>query len=264
MSKTATEPEIVKREIGEHVEVACHFEQSTVKELGDGVFEAIITTSEVDRHNENIETDGIDTENWEKNSPAVLYGHDYWDRLPIGKGLSLTRYKNKLKSKFQLAIEEYDFADTVARLIKGGYLTAVSIGGIVKEWSDDYRTIIKMEMVEFSVVPIPANRSALITGKSLQDMTGKSLSDIRREYRDLSHKYMLDKLKGVPHDEVSSAIKVLKNLIATLEESHKATSSADAEPETVKRIKRIRVMDSAKAVNKESERVIRILKLKKP
>jgi HK97 family phage prohead protease len=262
MTKTA-EGEIIKREIGEHVEIACHFEPDSVKALEDGVFEATITTSEVDRHGEVIVTEGINTDNWEKNSPTVLYGHDYYTRLPIGKGLSLKRFKNKLTAKFQIATKEYDFAATIAELIKGGYLTAVSIGGIVKEWSADYMKIMQMEMVEFSVVPIPANASAIITSKSLEDATGKTPEQIRREFQAFTKALMVDKLKAMGDDELTKSVKVLESLLATLKESIDANSSAgDDEPETVHKIKKLRMRESAIGINKESERTIRLLKLK--
>lgn len=253
--------EIIKREVGERVDIACHFEPDSVKALEDGVFEAIVTTSETDRHNESIATEGIDTDNWEKNSPTVLYGHDYFG-LPIGKGISLKRTKNKLTSKFQLAIEEYDLAATIAKLIKGGYLTAVSIGGIVREWSEDYKTILKMEMVEFSVVPIPANRSAIITGKSFEDISGKTREQFRKELDALVKKHMLDKFKGMGNDELTTSVRVLKTLLATLEESVEANfSEGQGEPQEVHRIRKIRIRESAVAVSKESERVIRLIKL---
>lgn len=252
---------IVKRDIGERVDIACQFLPDTVKDLGDDVFEATITTSEVDRHNESIATEGIDTDNWEKNSPTVLYGHDYYS-FPIGKGISLKRFKNKLTAKFQLATEEYPFAATAAALIKGGYLTAVSIGGIVKEWSEDYKTILKMEMVEFSVVAIPANRGALITGKSLEELTGKTIAQVRAEFSDLVHKSMVDKTKHMGDDEITKSIEVLGTLLAILKESASANSSAGNETDVVKRIKRVRLRESAAAVNRESERIIRIIKLK--
>ena len=80
-----------------------------------------------------------------------------------------------------MSVEEYPFAATVAALIKGGYLNATSIGGIVRQWSDDYKTIQEMEMLEFSVVPVPANQEALMTSRSLKEMTGKDIETIRAE-----------------------------------------------------------------------------------
>lgn len=254
-------PDAQKRQVGERVKLNLNITKDTTTDLGDGIFEAIITTSGTDRHNENIVTSGIDTKRYLDN-PVVLYGHDYFG-LPIGKTLKLTEMKNKIKAKFQLAYEEYDFAQTVGAMIKGGYLNAVSIGGIVKKWSDDWKTIEEMEMLEFSIVSIPANGEAMITARSFEEATGKSLEKVQAEYEEFAHGDMLDKLKHMGNDDISSAIKVLESLTATLKESYDATSSVgEAEPEAVKRIKRIRLMDTAKSVNKESERVIRLIKLK--
>lgn len=258
MTKQASESEIIKREVGERVDLVCSLDPATVKDLGDGVFEATITTPEIDRQNEQIDTTGIDASTWEKTGMPVLYGHDYLG-LPIGKGLSFKMFKTKMTSRFQLAVEEYPFAATVAAMIKGGYLNAVSIGGLVREWSDDYRQVLKLEMVEFSVVPIPANPSALITTRSLEKITGKSVEDIREEYADFSHKIFVDKLAGMPEDELKDAVKTLKSLTARLEESATDLSLADDKNKTVK--KRY-VLKDAKAAAEQSQRVIRIIKIK--
>jgi len=161
-----------------------------------------------------------------------------------------------------MAVDEYPFAKTVYDLVKGGYLNAVSIGGIVKQWSSDFMTIEQMEMVEFSIVPVPANPQAMITGRSLEQATGKDIKTIKAEFQQFSHDVFIDKVKDMSDDELNQAIKSLKKLIAVLEESAKATSSAgDTEP-TIRKIKKVRLVNSAKAVNQESERVIRILKIK--
>lgn len=258
MSEQTTE--IIKREVGEHVNVVMSLEPASTKELADGVFETVVTTSVIDRQGESITTQGITTDTWMKN-PVVLYGHDY-QGLPIGKGLSISQTKNKMKSKFQLAVEEYPFAATVAALIKGGYLNAVSIGGIVRKWSEDYRVIEELEMVEFSIVPVPANPDALITSRSLEEATGKSMAVIKREFQEFTHKSMLDSVSGMGDDEVNGAIKVLEGLVATLKESAKAASIEGETKVEVKRIGRITLRDSAKAVATQSQRVIKTIKLK--
>jgi ribosomal protein L29 len=143
-------------------------------------------------------------------------------------------------------------------MIKGGYLNSVSIGGIVKEWSQDYRTILVMEMVEFSVVPIPANASALITSRTLEEVTGKSIDTIKHEFQDFSREILLDKVKSMSDDELNDAIKVLKNLIARLEETSSTTSLTDAkDAKTVKRF----ILKEAQAVATQSQQVIRTIKL---
>ena len=249
--------DLTKRQVGEKVKLTLGFDSASTKDLGAGVLEAIITTNSVDRHNENIETTGINYKSYMDN-PVVLYGHDY-EGLPIGKTLKLTKQMGtQIKARFQLAVEEYPFAATVYSMIKSGYLNAVSIGGIVREWSEDYRTIVKMDMVEFSVVPVPANPEALITSRSFEDATGKSIETVREEFADFSHKIFVDKLAKMPDDEVKDAIKVLKTLVARLEETADLPSHTDA-----KNIKRTRlfILKDAKAVATQSQRVIKTVKL---
>lgn len=255
MGKTA-KPAIKKREIGERVKLTLGFDSASTKDLGDGVLEAVITTSSVDRHRESITTDGITTDAYMDN-PVVLYGHDYGG-LPIGKTLKLTQMKNKIKARFQLAVNEYPFAATVYEMIKSGYLNAVSIGGVVKQWSEDYDTIEQMEMVEFSVVPVPANPEALITARALEQATGKTEDEIKAEFQDFNRKILLDKVADMGEDEVKDAIKVLKNLVARLEETAETPSPNDAKTKHIRRF----VMKDAKAVAEQSQVIIRIVKIK--
>lgn len=245
------------REVGERVNLHLGFAPELTKDLGEGTIEATVTTNSIDRTGERIETAGVDTSTYMKTGGVVLYGHDY-SSLPIGKTISLKETKNKITARFQMAIEEYAFAKTVYDLIKGGYLNAVSIGGIVKKWSDDYSVIEKMEMVEFSVVPVPANDAAVITSRSLKEATGKSIDTIKNEFEDFSRKVMLDKVKKMGDDEVEDALRVLKTLIARLEESASAPALADAKPTKV--IRRYRLKD-AQALAFESQRVVKIIRL---
>ena len=247
---------IEKRKVGEKVSLALNFDSASTKDLGEGVIEAIITTSSVDRHNENIETKGIDTKNY-MNNPIVLYGHDY-EGLPIGKTLKLTKQMGtQIKARFQLAVEEYPFASTVYSMIKSGYLNAVSIGGVVKEWSDDYRTINKMDMIEFSVVPVPANPEALITSRSFEKMVGKSVDEVKQEYQDFNRKVLLDKVADMGEDEIKDAITVLKNLVARLEETEQASLADAKNTKTVRHY----ILKDAQAVATQSQQVIKTIKL---
>lgn len=251
------QPEIIKREVGEKVQFHMHLEKGSTKELDadNGILEAVVTTSGEDRHREQIVTDGIDVSNYIEKNPVVLYGHDYWG-FPIGKTIKLKQQKNKITARFQLAIEEYDFAKTVYNLVKGGYLNAVSIGGIVRKWSEDYRTILEMEMLEFSIVSIPANPDAMITARSFKEMAGKSMEDVRKEFETFQQSLMLDKFKHMGNDEVNDTIKVLKNLVVRLEQSAEQQDSPDA-----KHIRRI-VLRDAQAVATQSQKVIKTIKVK--
>jgi HK97 family phage prohead protease len=253
MSK-ADETQVIEREQDERVKLTLNLDSASTKDLGEGVLECVVTTANEDRHGENILSDGIDTQRYMEN-PVVLYGHDYYG-LPIGKTIKLTEQKTKMKARFQLATDILPFAATVYAMVKAGYINAVSIGGIVKKWSEDYRTIEEMEMLEFSIVSIPANPEALITGRSFEKAVGKSITEVKKEYESAVQKYTLDKLKGMDNDEVKDAIKVLKNLIARLEDTANDASLTDEK--TITKI----VLKEAKAVATQSQQVIKTIKLK--
>jgi HK97 family phage prohead protease len=250
----------IVREIGERVDIIMAFEPDSVKDMGDGQFTATITTSTIDRMGESIDTQGITTDAYMQN-PVVLYGHDY-SALPIGKTTKLSQFKNKMQATFQLAIKEYSFAQTVADLIKGGYLNAVSIGGVVRQWNESYTEIQAMEMVEFSVVPVPANGEALITGRSLEKMTGKSAEQVAKEYHDFQNKAYSAGLKGLDTDELASYIKSLKDLTAILETAHAAKTSEKDTPEADEKII-LTLRKTGGKVAETGQQIIRLVKAKK-
>lgn len=245
--------ETVTRDTGEHVNVAGLIEPGKTKDLGNGVVEVIVSTGSVDRHMEKIEVAGVDLKAFKKN-PIVLYGHDYAS-LPIGKATSIKKVNDQIVAKVQFATEEYAFAKTVYDLIKGGYINDVSIGGIVQQWNQDYTVIEKMEMVEFSVVNIGANRDAKIIQRSL----GKTSKQIRDEYADFAAKQLSERVKNLDKDELGEAIKSLKKLIAVLEASHEEAQNVSAS-EDVKTIKRFTLKKAAQEVDKGAEKVIRLIK----
>lgn len=149
--------------------------QTRVKELDDVTFEATITTAAVDRDMQIVRPEGIDSTNYMKN-PVVMYAHDY-STLPVAKTLELRADGDALVARFQFPPDgTYEFADTVRRMWAGGFLNATSIGFIPKSMVDDNgepikpganawrkanATIDKCELLEFSIVPIPANQEAL-------------------------------------------------------------------------------------------------------
>ena len=123
-----------------------------------------------DRSGDIVKVDGIDLENFKKN-PIILWAHDHYG-LPVAKAVDMVVEKGKLVMTLEFATAEmYAFADTVYKLVKGGFLKGVSIGARVldAEWIvDDNEEIIgrkfnKLELLELSIVPIPADSKALIT-----------------------------------------------------------------------------------------------------
>lgn len=144
----------------------------------ESVFQATITTETVDRDGDVVLAKGLDFEAFLKN-PVVLLGHPFaiesaFD-LPVGKA-------NWIKAKGRKVIAEVTPAPTemgkeIFELIKGGFLNAVSIGfdpiddgpptekelRARPEWAGARRIFRKAELVEFSIVNVPANPDALIS-----------------------------------------------------------------------------------------------------
>jgi len=156
-----------------------YFTFKSIKQEDANIDERIIsfrgTDNTKDRDGDVITHSGWEVDSFMKN-PVFLWAHKYGE-LPIGKALNLTIDDEKgLDFDIQFASrEEYAFADTVYKLYKGGYLSAVSIGFIPKggnyDKDSDTYFITEKEMLELSAVPVPANPNAL------QNSLGKAMDD---------------------------------------------------------------------------------------
>jgi HK97 family phage prohead protease len=119
-----------------------------------------------------IMADGWDLENFKRN-PIALFGHK--SDFPIGKWNNLRIEGKQLRGHLEMAPEgTSQRIDEIRRLIDAGILKAVSVGFRPKEYEpldkDDpfggYR-FTKQELVETSLVSVPANPNALAVAKSL-------------------------------------------------------------------------------------------------
>lgn len=151
------------------------------EEQQNDIYTFVVSTPEVDRYGTIIIPSGIEYSAYLKN-PIVLAQHNA-DEWPIGKCLGFAMNGENLEATLQLhrITEE---ACEVADLVAAGYVKAVSVGIIPTESEeqtiDGKKVMIytKSELVEFSVVSIPANRDALIK-KSIKELF-KSLKKVTR------------------------------------------------------------------------------------
>lgn len=147
---------------------------------GERMLEAAISTISVDRDGDVLLPSGIQTEEFRRN-PVVLLGHDA-SALPIGKATSIRRTPNAVMAEMQFAerpaahpsTAEW-LPDTVYDLFRQGVLSAFSVGFTIDEakpatkkdvarFGPTVRRIVsKWNLLEFSVVTIPANQDALVT-----------------------------------------------------------------------------------------------------
>jgi len=156
-----------------------------VKRLGERTFEFIASTGGIDRDGEVILPTAWDLKNFKKN-PVIMYGHDYRG-LPIGKAPKVWVDDGGLKNTVEFPPEgTYEFADIVRRLVENGYLKAESVGFIPREWNDGdgekepRRTYTKAELLEISIVPVPANPDALVAARDAGVITTKEFEAITK------------------------------------------------------------------------------------
>ena len=132
----------------------------------------VFSDSTVDHSNDSIEAAGWLLDTFRAN-PVALFAHDS-SALPIGRAANVSVQNKKLVGDIEFAdADTYPFADTVFRLVSGGFLKAVSVGFKPKKWkltSDTNRPygidFKQQELLEISVCPIPANPSCLIEARS--------------------------------------------------------------------------------------------------
>lgn len=123
-----------------------------------GTYRFIGSTAAVDRMGEVVE------QNWNlenfKANPVVLYAHNQYE-LPVGRALSTEVVEGRLEFEVEFVPREvYPFAGIVSDLVEKGFLNAVSVGFIPVDM--DANIIKKSELLELSIVPVPANYEALI------------------------------------------------------------------------------------------------------
>lgn len=128
----------------------------------DNDYSFVMTTESIDRHQEIVDAKNMDLVQFKKN-PVVFYNHNS-NSFPIGKAYNIKREDGRITSKVKLH-EITDEAKIVKQLLDEGYIKSVSVGLIVKDYKYDkeqgvYR-ISKSELIELSVVNIPANTEAM-------------------------------------------------------------------------------------------------------
>lgn len=169
-------------------------------------FTFVISTGDQDRHGTVISPAGGDVKAFMRN-PVVLYNHEYGQ--VIGRALGI-----EVKGGKMIAQMEFDEADPVAsevkRKVEDGFISAASIGFMVKEWTfdeeNDQFKILQWELVEFSVVSVPSNRDALVMGRSavVSELT-QALQELRATVATLRRDISTPPISKIPEDKERDA-----------------------------------------------------------
>lgn len=132
--------------------------------------EFVLSDETPDRMDDVIMSDGWDLASFQKN-PIALFNHN--SNAPIGKWANVRVVDKQLRGHLELApAGTSDRVDEIRKLIDAGILRAVSVGFRPKESrprpeSDFGLFFTKAELVETSLVSVPANPNALAIAKSL-------------------------------------------------------------------------------------------------
>jgi len=137
-------------------------------------FTFVFSDESVDRYGDVIQARGWQLDNFNAN-PIALFGHDAGSvENVIGAAKNVRVAGDKLVGDIEFMPGDVNpNADAVFQMVKGGWLKTVSVGFAPLEWKaakDKSRPggvdFVRQELLEISIVPIPANPNALIQAKA--------------------------------------------------------------------------------------------------
>lgn len=151
------------------------FKAAELTKSSDGTYEYVASDETPDRHGDIVRAAGWDLANYRKN-PIVLFSHKR--DTPVGQAVRTWLEGKQLKIKLKLAEEGTSpFIDTLRKLMDQGIVKAVSVGFVptvepryIRDKEND-RIIglefVGQELLENSIVTVPANPRALAAAKSM-------------------------------------------------------------------------------------------------
>jgi HK97 family phage prohead protease len=138
----------------------------------------VFSDGTVDRSGDSIDPKGWQIDSFMDN-PVALWAHDS-SSPPIGRASNVGPLGSKLMGDIEFMDADISsFADSIYRMVKAGFVKAVSVGFIPLEYSfvnNNERPFgidfAKQELLEISVCPVPCNPNALQEAKALGIDTG--------------------------------------------------------------------------------------------
>lgn len=149
-----------------------------------------ISTDAPDRDHDTLNASGWHLDNYRSN-PVVLWAHDYRE-LPIAKALRVWVGDGQLHAIAHFVEPEISaLGETVFQMLRRGYLNAASVGFAPIKWVRNEDTggvdYIEQELLEFSIVPVPANPGALVARSKVARIDLAPLAAWARGFVDECH-----------------------------------------------------------------------------
>ncbi len=197
----------------------------------------ILSDQSVNSYGFWVLTAGILLEQFIKN-PVMLYDHERYGVMPIGKWTNIRVEENKL-----LADAEFDADDELAMKIKAkvekGYLRGASIGMEVRELSDQpeyiqqgqtHATVIKAFLLEASITPFPSNRNSLKLSANGKKINLSESSELNNFIPTLNNNQKMKKVaillglaENADENQIAAAVEKQALSIKTLTEQRNKT-----------------------------------------
>jgi HK97 family phage prohead protease len=150
------------------------------------IIDFVGSTGDEDRYGSVIDPRGWVLTSYLRN-PVVLFAHDH-SGLPVGRTTKLTPTKNALNFRVEFATFN-DRSREVYEMVKAGFMSGVSVGFIPLEAVPYEATTVthtaenlrytKVELLELSIVAIPANRAALKNALSSGRLSERTVDALR-------------------------------------------------------------------------------------
>jgi len=183
---------------------------------------AIASDQNPDRDNDQIMLSAWDTTNFEKN-PVILLNHDSRG-LPIARATKVKKDFNTGQLLMDIefpSVDTYALSDTVFRLVKNGFMSALSVGFLGKSWEDRTdkqgykigKKYTSVELYEVSLVTVPANAGALVIARDAGIISTKEFKVMKSFEGNIE--IDLDSIVFPSKDDIGFEItpKELKNLV---------------------------------------------------
>lgn len=243
------------------------YTKAEIEKAEDNVITGIASTDVIDRQGESIDVAGWDLKNYKKN-PVILAFHDHTKPVGRAERIWVDKSGKKPQLMFKAFISEAtETSRGMLQLIKDKVINAVSVG--FRPLDMDGNRISKQELLEISLVSVPANQDAML-------LAYKSLSNAGFD------ESVMKELGVEPIDERDERIEALENKVAGLEDQVTIAVKGlqylaphRSKPETVakrlelskviakaadKMIVERKAVSSAKIIKRTSEKLIRELK----
>lgn len=184
-------------------------------------FKAIASTTSEDRHGDVITDEALSKVAKETESVPMLYGHNNFDTSSLLGKMLIDKYENgNLYVTGQMPKKVKNSQDIYNHL-KFGSVSTLSVGFIPKSMDKQLDEFHEIELVEVSVVPVPANPEALIT-----EVKNKGVKMEKETVK-----------KEISDDQVSEMMTMLtdiKSMLTSIIDSESAKSEEEKEEEEIK------------------------------